>query len=117
MERFKLLLLTLAITVSTVIYAEKPERIYDLNGLTAEIELLLRDTNHSLKEGNSVTVFFSVSEDMSIQYISVASKELVVSDLIQKKLQGQKLDGLKWKEGIIYELSVHGKTPGKCLMN
>ncbi|WP_029034699.1 hypothetical protein [Salinimicrobium terrae] len=117
MKRFKLLLLTLAITVSTVIYAEKPERIYDLNGLTAEIELLLRDTNQSLQEGTSVTVFFSVSENMSIQYVSVAAQDLEVSHLLQKKLQGQKLDGLKWKEGMIYELSVFGKNPGKCLAN
>lgn len=114
MKRLKFLLLTLAITISTVTYAEKPERIYDLNGLSAEIELLLRDTNHSLQEGSSVTIFFSVAEDNSIQYVSVTAKELEVSDLLEKRLQGQKLDGAKWREGMIYELTVSGKSPVTC---
>ena len=114
MKRFKLLLLTLAITISTVIYAEKSARIYDLSGLSAEIELLLRDMDHSLNEGQSVTVFFSISEDKSIQYVSVASEDLEVSDLLQKKLQGQKLDGVKWREGMIYELSVYGRSTVTC---
>ena len=115
MKRFKLLLLTLAITVSTVIYAEKSGRIYDLNSLSAEIELLLRDTDHTLEEGKSVTVFFSISEENSIQYISVASEDLEVVDLLQKKLQDQQLDGEKWREGVIYELSVYGRSSFACV--
>lgn len=114
MKRFKLLLLTLAITISTVIYAEKTSRIYDLLGLSAEIELLLEDTDHSLEEGKSVTVFFSVSEDKSIQYVSVASEDFEITNLLQEKLQDQKLDGEKWREGVIYELSVHGKSSVAC---
>ncbi|MCY2688696.1 hypothetical protein [Salinimicrobium sp. TH3] len=114
MKRFKLLLLTLAITISTVIYAEKTEKIYDLNSLSAEIELLLRDANHSLEEGSFVTVFFSIAEDNSIQYVGVTAQELEVSDLLQKKLQGQKLDGTKWREGMIYELTISGKSQVAC---
>jgi hypothetical protein len=114
MKRFNLLLLTLAITITTVIYAEKVERIYDLNSLSAEIELLLRDSDHSLEEGKSVTVFFSISENKSIQYIRVASEDPEVVSLLQKKLQHQKLDGEKWREGVIYELSVHGRSGFAC---
>lgn len=114
MKRFKLLLLTLVITISTVIYAEKTERIYDLNSLSAEIELLLRDTDHILEEGESVTVFFSISEEKTIQHISVASEDVEVKDLLQKELQDQKLDGGKWREGIIYELSVYGRSSVAC---
>ena len=114
MKRFQLLLLTLAITISTVIYAEKSERIYDLNGLSAEIELLLRDTDLSLEEGHSVTVFFSIAEDNSIQYLSVSAQKLEVSDLLQKRLQGKKLDGGKWREGMIYELHILGKSHPAC---
>lgn len=110
MKRFKLLLLTLAITITTVIYAEKSGRIYDLSGLSAEIELLLRDTDHTLTQGESVKVFFSISEDRSIQYVGVASEDKEVKELLQKKLQGQKLDGEKWREGIIYELDIYGKS-------
>ena len=117
MKRFKLLLLTLAITISTVIYAEKSGKIYDLPGLSAEIELLLRDTNHTLKEENSVTVFFSVSEDRAIQYVSVSANELEVRDLLQKRLHGQKLDGEKWREGMIYELSIYGRGSIACISN
>ena len=115
MKRFKLLLLTLAITISTVIYAEKSGRIYDLNGLSAEIELLLRDTDQSLKEGNSVTVFFSVSEEKKIQYVGVAAQKLEVSEMLQKRLLGQKLDGEKWREGVIYELSIYGRPSVTCI--
>ncbi len=115
MKRFKLLLLTLAITVSTVIYAEKSGRIYDLNSLSAEIELLLRDTDHTLDEGQSVTIFFSIAEDNSIQHVSVSSEDLEVIDLLQKKLQDQKLDGEKWREGVVYELSVYGRSSVACV--
>jgi hypothetical protein len=114
MKRFKLLLLTLAITISTVIYAEKAERIYDLNSLSAEIELLLRDSNHSLEEGKSVTVFFSISEHRNVQYVRVASEDPEVVNLLQKKLQHQKLDGEKWREGVIYELTVSGRSGIAC---
>ena len=115
MKRFKLLLLTLTIAVSTVIYAEKSGRIYDLNSLSAEIELLLRDTDHKLAEGKSITVFFSISEEKHIQYVSVASEEPEITDLLQKELQDQKLDGEKWREGIIYELSIYGRSSVACV--
>lgn len=115
MKRFKLLLLTLAITVSTVIYAEKSGKIYDLNSLSAEIEQLLRDTNHTLEEGESVTVFFSISEENSIQYLSVACEDPEVVDILQKRLQDQALDGEKWREGVIYELSVYGRSSFACV--
>jgi hypothetical protein len=115
MKPFKLLLLTLVISVSTVIYAEGSKKIYDLNSLSAEIEHLLRDANQNLEEGNSITVFFSVSEEKSIQYVSVAAGKPEICNLLRKKLQSQKLDGTKWREGIIYELSIIGRSPAACL--
>lgn len=115
MKRIKLLLLTLAITISTVIYAEKSGKIYDLTGLSAEIELLLRDSNQRLEEGKSITVFFSIAEDKTIQYVSVAAPDGKVSDLLQKKLNGHKLDGEKWREGMIYELSIEGRPTMACI--
>lgn len=116
MKRFKLLLLTLAISVSTVIYAEKSGRIYDLNAFSAEIELLLRDSNQFIPEGETVTLFFSISEDKSIQYLAVASADSKISSLLENKFQDQKLDGEKWREGIIYELSIEGrKSSATCI--
>jgi hypothetical protein len=115
MKRFKLLLLTLIISVSTVIYAEGSKKIYDLNSLSAEIEHILRDANQNLEEGHSITVFFSVSEDKSIQYVSVAVEKPEICNLLRKKLQFQKLDGIKWREGMIYELSITGRSPVACL--
>lgn len=111
MKRFKLLLLTLTISVSTVIYAEKSGRIYDLTALSAEIELLLRDSNHLLGEGESVNLFFSISEENTIQYVSVAATDSDISEFLEKELQHQKLDGEKWREGMIYELVIEGKKP------
>ncbi|UZH55348.1 hypothetical protein JRG66_00115 [Salinimicrobium tongyeongense] len=111
MKPFKLLLLTLAISAGTVIYAEGIKKIYDLNGLSAEIEHILRDAHQNLEEGSTVTVFFSVAEDKSIQYVSVASGKPEICNLLRKKLQSQKLDGTKWREGVIYELSIVGRSP------
>lgn len=116
MKRFKLLLLTFTICVSTVIYAEKSGRIYDLAALSAEIELLLRDSNHLVEEGEQVTLFFSISEDKTIQYLTVASPDAEINTLLETKLQHQKLDGHKWREGMIYELVIEGhKNTDVCV--
>lgn len=118
MKRVKLLLLTLAISVSTVIYAERAGRIYDLTALSAEIELLLRDSNQLIAEGDTVTLFFSISEEKTIQFISVASADKNISHLLENKLQHQKLDGERWREGIIYELSLQGpKSSAACIIH
>lgn len=109
MKRFKLLLLTLTISVSTVIYAEKSGRIYDLTALSAEIETLLRDSDHPIREGETVNLFFSISEENRIQYVSVAATDRTISELLEKKLQDKKLDGKKWRGGMIYELAIEGK--------
>lgn len=114
MKRIKLLLVTLAISISTVIYAEKSDRIYDLNELSAEIELLLRESNQLIPEGETITLFFSISEDRTIQYLTVASSDKRTSALLEKKLQHQKLDGGKWREGMIYELSMEGHKSSKA---
>jgi hypothetical protein len=116
MKRFKLLLLTLAISISTITYAEKSEKIYDLNALSAEIELLLRNANQTIPEGETITLFFSISEEMEIQALNVASTNKKTSELLEKKLQHQKVDGRKWREGMIYELSIKGqKTSTACV--
>lgn len=115
MKRLKMLLLTLVFTITTVIYAEKSARIYDLQGLSAEIEMLLRDSNQELRKGNTVTIFFSISEDKTIQYVTVAAPNGKMSDMLQKKLLDHQLDGNKWREGIIYELSIEGRSSVACL--
>ncbi len=110
MKRIKLLLLISVITISTVINAKNSGKIYDLNSLSSEIEYLLHQTNYNLEEGNAVTIFFSVSQDKTIQYIGVDSDDARVKQMLQKRLQDQQLDGEKWREGVIYELSIYGKT-------
>ncbi len=115
MGRLKILLVTLIFTISTVIFAERSARIYDLQGLSAEIEMLLRDSDKPLMEGNSVTVFFSISEDKTIQYVTVAAPTGEMSQLLQEKLFDHQLDGNKWREGIIYELTIEGRTSVACI--
>ena len=115
MRRLKMLLLTLVFTISTVIYAERSARIFDLQGLSAEIEMLLRDSGQELIEGKTVTIFFSISEDKTIQYVTVAAPNGKISDLLQAKLLDHQLDGNKWREGIIYELTIEGRTSVACL--
>ncbi len=115
MGRLKILLLTLVFTISTVIFAERSARIYDLQGLSAEIESLLRNSDQELEEGKTVTVFFSIAEDNTIQYVTVAAPDAGTSELLQTKLQDHQLDGSKWREGIIYELTVEGRSSIACL--
>ena len=115
MKRLKMLLLTLVFTISTVIYAEKSARIYDLKGLHAEVEMLLRDADKTLTEGKTITIFFSISKNNTIQYVTVAAPDGTMSDLLQTRLQDHKLDGDKWREGIIYELNVHGRASMACV--
>lgn len=115
MRRLKMLLLTLVFTISTVIYAEKTARIYDLKGLSAEIETLLRDSDQKLAEGNTMTIFFSISENKTIQYVTVAAPERELSGLVRNKLMDHQLDGDKWREGIIYELTIQGQPSMACI--
>lgn len=118
MKRLKLLLVALALSSSTIIYAEKPERIYDLDALSAEIELMIRNANQFIPEGEVITVFFSVSEDNTIQYVAVASEDIKTSALLEEKLQAQKLDGEKWRKGMIYELTIEGhRSSADCVAN
>ena len=113
MGRLKILLVTLIFTTS-VIFAERSARIYDLQGLSAEVELLLRDSDQELVEGKTITIFFSISEDKTIQYVTVAAPEGKLSDLLQSKLMDHQLDGNKWREGIIYELTIEGRSSIPC---
>lgn len=115
MKRFKLLLLTFAISVSTVIFAANSVKIYDLGGLSAEIEHLLRDSEKSIEEGSTVTIFFSVSEDNTIQYVTVAASNDEVADMLQENLVNQQLDGPNWREGMIYELKIESPAPVACI--
>lgn len=111
MKRSKIFLLAFAFAMSTTIYAA-PNKIKDLDALSVKIENLLRDCNQTIEEGISVTVFFSVSEDNKIQYIAVAATDPVLCTDLQKRLKNLKLDGNKWRKGVIYELSVgHADAP------
>lgn len=112
MKPFKFLLLSLALSVSSMMYSNTSERI-DPNELSAEIEQLLRNANQFIPEGESIILFFSISEDKSIQYITVASTDFKTSAILEKKLQHQKLDGEKWREGMIYELTIKGRKSSK----
>ena len=115
MKRFKLLLLTFAISVSTVIFAANSVKIYDLVGLSTEVEHLLLDSKRSIEEGSTVTIFFSVSEKNTIQYVSVAASNEEVADMLEKNLIDQQLHGPNWREGMIYELSVESPAPVACI--
>lgn len=109
-----MLLITLVFTISTVIYAEKSARIYDLDGLSAEIESILRDFDQNLDEGNKITIFFSISENKTIQYVTVAAPNGEISDLLRSRLMDHPLDGNDWREGMIYELTIQGRPTMAC---
>ncbi len=111
MKRLNLFLLAFALITGTSIWAAPFEKANDLKELSEEIEHTLRDSNHDIKKGTTVTVFFSISEDKKIQCISVASSEVEVSELIQEKFKNYELHGEIWREGLVYELSVGHLPP------
>ncbi|MGB7786269.1 MAG: hypothetical protein WBL27_09225 [Salinimicrobium sp.] len=106
MKRAKMFLVTIALMMISIFYAETSEKLKDLNSLTAEIEQMLRDYDYSVEKGSTVTIFFSISEDNSIQCVNVASTNPDIDSLLQKKLDGRLLDGPKWQKGKIYELAI-----------
>ena len=112
MIRLKILLLTFAISTSTILLSSREPKISDLQSLSNEVALLIRNSNEPSKEGKAITIFFSVSEDSTIQFVHVAAPNEEVSNLVQKKLNNRKLDGSNWREGKIYEVSI--AYPGLC---
>ncbi|MGB7843895.1 MAG: hypothetical protein WBL21_13955 [Salinimicrobium sp.] len=115
MKRAKYFLVVLAMMMTSVFYAEPSERLIDLNSLSAEIEQILRDYEGGLENGTTVTVFFSISEDRTIQCVNVATSDPDLDCLVQKKLEGRLLYGKKWNKGKIYELSInYPKSPVYC---
>ncbi|WP_029037410.1 hypothetical protein [Salinimicrobium xinjiangense] len=119
MKTLKFLLVALILSLSTTTYAEKnPDKIFDLKSLSEEIENLLRKSKSTIQEGETITLFFSVSEDKTMQFVNVASTDRKISELLEKKLQHQKLEGNKWREGMIYELSIEGRGfSTDCIVN
>lgn len=107
MKTFKMLLLGCAISMSTLLYANPSnERFANMNSISHEIEMILQDSHYILDEELKVTIFFSISEDKTIQCISVASGNEDLNYFIQKELEGRLLFGSHWRNGVIYELSV-----------
>ena len=106
MKRAKMFLLAIALMMISVFNAETSEKLEDLNSLSAEIEQILRDYDYSVEKGSTVTIFFSISEDKTIQCVNVASTNPEIDNVLQKKLDGRLLDGPKWDEGKIYELAI-----------
>lgn len=114
MKSAKMFLLAIALMMTSAFYAETSDKLNDLNSLSAEIQQMLKDYDHNI-DVTTVTVFFSISEDKTIQCVTVASSDPEVDSLLQKKLEGRLLDGQKWSKGKIYELSIeYPKTSEIC---
>lgn len=92
--------------LTNAVNAYNQPRLKDLNSLSSEVESLLKSLDHKLQKGDSATVFFSIAKDRKIQYVKVAFEDSVHSYLLEKNLKNRQLDGNKWREGKIYELSV-----------
>ena len=117
MIRLKILLLTFAISASTILLSDKEPKISDLESLSGEVALLLRNSSQGFEKGKSVTIFFSVSEDTTMQSVRVAAPNEEVSKIVQDRLANLKLSG-NWREGMIYELAVeYPKTTTVCARN
>ena len=105
MRHLKFMLVALAITLSSSIYANSKKYV-NANSISSEIERTLEENHCYAQDDFSVTVFFSVSEEGRIQNLSVASSNEAINELLQEKLAGQEVPGNFWRKGKIYELTV-----------
>lgn len=107
MKTFKMLLFVCAISMTTLLHANpSSERFGDMNSVSHEIEMILQESRFILDDEMQVTVFFSISEENTIQCISVASGNEDLDYFIKKELENRHVFGSEWREGMIYELSV-----------
>ena len=106
MKTLKLFLVLGAFTLSSVAFANTAPKFKNLKAISAQVENLLHGTDHAIEKGTTVTIFFSVTEDRKIQFMSVVSNDEAATKLVQKELQKLELEGDSWKDGKIYELSV-----------
>lgn len=107
MKTFKMLFLACAVSLSTLVNATPlNERFVDTNSIAHEIEMILQESHYILEEDLEVTIFFSISQDNTIQCLSVASGNPDLDSFVKRELEDRKLIGKQWREGMIYELSV-----------
>lgn len=107
MKTFKVLLVGLAITLSTASFANpvKEDKVRR-EPISAEIEKMLSDSDLIIEEEFVVTVIFKVTAERKIDVQVVRSANEEVNQFLKKRLQNQKLHGEKWFTDKIYELPV-----------
>lgn len=115
MKRAKMFLIATALMIISVFYAETSEKVKDLNALSIEIEQMLNEFDYGVEKGSTVSVFFSISEDKTIQFVNVASSNPEVDNFLQNRLEGRAVDPDKWNEGKIYELAI--EVPGDTALS
>lgn len=107
MKTLKTLILVCAVSISALVNANPlNERFIDSNSISHEIEMILQESHYILDEDLEVTIFFSISEDKTIQCLTVASGNADLDSFIKRELENQRLIGDSWREGMIYEISV-----------
>lgn len=107
MKTFKVLLVGLAITLSTASFGNpvKEDKVRR-EPISAEIEKMLSDSDLIIEEEFVVTVIFKVTAERKIDVQVVRSANEEVNQFLKKRLQNQKLHGEKWFTDKIYELPV-----------
>ena len=111
MKNLKLLLVLVAMILSSFVSAKEIPNLVNPDSVSVEIERMLKDMDVANEcEPFEVTVFFSVSDDQKIQSLSVASPNEKVNDRIQKQLINKQLPTTYWRKGKIYELTVISKV-------
>ena len=105
MKTLKMLLVAIAITMSSAIYANSFDGGKTSN-VSIEIERMLSKSNLIIEDDFTVTVVFKVNADMKIEIRSITSPNQEVNEFLRKRLQDQTLKGTGWSAEKIYELPV-----------
>lgn len=108
MRHLKFILVALAFTVSTSIYAFDPGagEIKEGKAISMEIQKLLDENNLIIEEEFTVKVVFTVSDEKKIQVHSVTSPNEEINEFLHNKLEDRRVYGKKWHQDKFYELPV-----------
>lgn len=107
MKTINSILFFLMLSISASMYAGEASNLPRNNDpLSRELAELLNNSGLIITEDFTVKIFFTVTEERTIEIKSISSENEVVNEFLYKRLQGQQLKGNSWFSEKLYELPV-----------
>lgn len=107
MKKITSLLLTGMLVLSLKSFAAPNADVFPAkNPLHEEISKILSNSSLVVEKDFTLKVFFTVSQDKTIEIRSISPPRPEVNEYFVIKLQGRQLQGSKWIPNKVYELPV-----------